>query len=133
MPEQPGGSWLDVIRYFDEYIRPTLSEHSEAIHALQDRSDDWEQAQNAKREVFEAKLERQIAAVGKDAEEANVAIQQHLGSHRLTATKQEERLLQVSQEEVKSKWSFREKAMVAIIGGLVTIITAIIASGILTK
>ena len=69
MPEQPNEGWLSLIRYFDD-IRAENRMASEAIHALQERLDDWDREQEIKRLTFEQKLLAQVGASGKDAEQA---------------------------------------------------------------
>jgi len=146
-----------IAEVVDKSVRPQYVEVREKIDGFRTERDETRREEREEREDWEHKWElifqsalgdSQAFALGanQNAESAKrrleiVEAQQqvssgrldsHLGSHRLEATEREKRLLAesqaVRQEEVKGKWSLREKALLGIIGLVTAIATALIAA-----
>jgi len=109
VPEQPAEGWLGIIRYLDD-VRAENRMSSEAIHALQERLDDWDRDQEIKRMLFEQRLLAQIQFTGKNAEDAqrqvesvNAQLQAHMGSHKLKDKEHLDRVESLQAERIKAR------------------------------
>ena len=100
---QPENGWLEIIRYIDETMRPELVQYREAIHALQERLDDWEHNQDHKRIEFEQRIDAKLSMIGRDAEDAKVALNGHFGSHKLKDKEHLDRVEALQQERIKAR------------------------------
>jgi len=133
---QPEPHGLEFIKYVETYIRPLFVQLSEALDGLRDSRDDWEREQEHRRIEFEQRVDAKLQMIGRDAEEAKMAGQAHLHSHRLNEKKEmdaaldlqrarEQALLDLDKAREAGRTQTRVQLIITIGAVMVTLITAL--------
>lgn len=127
--KMPADHWLEIIRFFDG-MRAYQTQANEAIHAIQNRLDDADRELQMKLDKFESTITAQMMFLGRNAEEAGSKIALHIESHKLRDKQSDERMLQLQQQRIQSRWDFWKVVVAAIVSVLGTLAVAAL-SGLL--
>ena len=132
MIQLPGEGWLEIIRFKDD-IHADMAQAREAIRAHQERFDDFEREIQVMIERLHNEVRAQMQMIGRDTEDAKIAVQAHLGSHKMKDKEHLDRVQALEQERIKASASLRLQLLVvfgavvvAIISGLFTILPHLI-------
>ena len=121
----PVDGWLELVRWIDG-IRAEQAQAREAIHAHQERFDDFEHEVKSELHTFESEVHAQMRFIGHNLEEVAQKIAIHTESHKLRDREAEARLAQMQMQRV-DLWKVVIVAVITTVGSLaVALITGLL-------